>query len=202
MIQSAFGFGVFLILFTSISLSATEKKGDSIMDKYSEIKIITLGKTKVASYQFQYSTSPEGQAAGKIQKFAKDNGLFKNKPCFYGFDNPSPGRSPKKPEYGYESWVTVTDDIKGNNGVKIKEIELGEYLAMYGVNMDEAWAWIKSEINGFNYNEWTKTSGYEYDVSRQWLDWVIYDESKYPEYAMKTIMLLFPMKKKSEEAKK
>ena len=26
---------------------------------------------------------------------------------------------------------------------------------------------------------WSKSSGYEYDGDRQWLDWVIFDETKY-----------------------
>ena len=75
----------------------------------------------------------------KIKTFAKDNGILKTKPNFYGFNNPDPYRSPKKPEYGYECWVTVGDNINGNKEIKIKETEPGDYIAMYGVNMDEAW---------------------------------------------------------------
>ena len=44
-------------------------------------------------------------------------------------------------------------------------------------------------------DEWKSENDYEYDESRQWLDWAIYDETKYPDIVEKEIILLFPMKK-------
>ena len=52
-------FAIALTIFVSnVLVFSLPQKGD-MMNKYSQIKMITLKKSKVASYCFQYSASPE-----------------------------------------------------------------------------------------------------------------------------------------------
>ncbi len=74
-----------------------------------------------------FGTEPELEAWQHIQEFAERNGLDMSDGThrYFGFNNPNP--SPGSPNYGYEQWMTVGDDVEASGAVTLKEIPAGRY---------------------------------------------------------------------------
>lgn len=74
-----------------------------------EVRIVTLPPLQVASVT-AYGAEPETQAWDKLEAWAKARGLWElgGERRVFGFNNPNP--SPGTPEYGYEYWLTLTND--------------------------------------------------------------------------------------------
>jgi DNA gyrase inhibitor GyrI len=91
-----------------------------------DVKIVALGPMRVA-YALGFGTSPELEAWEKILAFGRSNGLLQdpNKVQFFGFNNPDP--SPGSPNYGYEQWIVVDDEVEPEGEVKIKDFSGGLY---------------------------------------------------------------------------
>jgi DNA gyrase inhibitor GyrI len=91
-----------------------------------EVKIVELEPLRVA-YALGFGTSPELEAWEKILAFGRSKGLLEDpsKARFFGFNNPDP--SPGSPNYGYEQWMVVGEDVEPEGDVKIKDFNGGRY---------------------------------------------------------------------------
>jgi effector-binding domain-containing protein len=95
------------------------------MDKF-QVKIIELEAMRVA-VAHGYGESPEIEAWQKILDFLKRTGKIDQlESCrFFGYNNPNP--SPGSPNYGYDQWVTITDDIEASEDIRILDFPGGLY---------------------------------------------------------------------------
>ncbi len=91
-----------------------------------EVRIVELEPMRVA-YALGFGTSPEPEAWEKILAFGRSKGVLEDpdKVRFFGFNNPDP--SPGSPNYGYEQWMVVGDDVEPEGDVKIKDVPGGLY---------------------------------------------------------------------------
>ena len=112
-----------------------------------DVRLIKLQPMRVAYYR-HISTSPEGDAWDVMNKWVKAKGLdqlFSTR--YFGFDNPSPKEG--QPEYGYEVWVNVSDDVEESGEIKIKDVPGGLYAVTttFGPEIPQRWRalvqWVK-----------------------------------------------------------
>jgi len=91
-----------------------------------EVRIVQLEPMRVA-YALGFGPSPEEIAWSRILAYGKAKGLLDDleKIRFFGFNNPDP--SPGSPNYGYEQWMTVGEELEAEGEVKIKEFPGGMY---------------------------------------------------------------------------
>lgn len=125
-----------------------------------DIRIIELKPMKVAYYRAE-SASPETDAWKVMMKWVAENRLEELATTrFFGFNNPSP--SPEKLEYGYEVWVTVPDNVRETEQIKIKDFRGGLYSVTCCQlhNITERWKGL---------TEWVKENGYNLG-EHQWLE--------------------------------
>jgi len=81
-----------------------------------EVRIVQLEPMRLAS-AYGFGDSPEGQAWEKITAFAEAKGINLKEVRFFGFNNPDP--SPGSPNYGYEQWMTVGEDVEPEQDIRI-----------------------------------------------------------------------------------
>ena len=130
-----------------------------------DVQIIDLPAFRVAS-AMGFGPSPEMEALDKLQKFIQDVGLWDRVETLqlYGFNNPEP--EPDNPDYGYEQWVVVPENIGGTEEVAIKTFPGGWYAVTrcQGVpNIYRVWHELES---------WQAVSSYA-PGAHQWLEkWV------------------------------
>ena len=127
-----------------------------------EVRIVNLEPLRVAS-AYGFGRSPEYQAWEKLMAWAKPKGLFggAHRPRIFGFNNPSP--SPGSPNYGYEQWMTVDQDIEPAEGIEIKQFSGGLYAVARceGVqHITETWKRLVL---------WREESKYQ-EASHQWVE--------------------------------
>ena len=74
-----------------------------------------------------FSESPEVEAWESMRSWAEPLGLLdQSKPArIFGFNNPNP--SPGSPNYGYEYWMTMQDEIPVAGDIRIQEFGGGLY---------------------------------------------------------------------------
>jgi effector-binding domain-containing protein len=106
-----------------------------------KVRTVELEPMRVA-YALGFGTSPEFEAWDKILAFGRSKGLLEDpdEARFFGFNNPDP--SPGSPNYGYEQWMVVGDDVDPEGDVKIKEFSGGLYAVTQfkGIeNIGEVW---------------------------------------------------------------
>ena len=89
-----------------------------------EVRIVQMEPMRVASAH-GFGTNPEEQAWDKILAFTKAQGIDTEQARFFGFNNPNP--SPGSPNYGYEQWITVGDNVGASGEITIKEIPSRKY---------------------------------------------------------------------------
>jgi DNA gyrase inhibitor GyrI len=94
--------------------------------KKEEIRIIKLGPMRVAS-AYAFGSSPERTALEKMQRFAKAHQLLveEHLPPTFGFNNPNP--STGSPNYGYEVWLPVEEEIQPSEDIQIVDFSGGLY---------------------------------------------------------------------------
>jgi DNA gyrase inhibitor GyrI len=127
-----------------------------------KVKIIELEPMRVA-YAIGFGTSPEVEAWEKILTFGRSKGLLgdSDNARFFGFNNPDP--SPGSPNYGYEQWLVVGDDVEPGGDVKIKDFSGGLYAVTQfkGIeNIGEVWKQLMM---------WQEDSSYKLGI-HQWLE--------------------------------
>jgi DNA gyrase inhibitor GyrI len=133
----------------------------------SEISIIKLAPMRVAS-AWAFGNSPELEAWGKLMAFAKAKGLLKpeSKSRIFGFNNPNPSEG--SPNYGYEFWITVAEDVQPEGDIHILDFSGGLYAVApfeepdsdYYITVPAAWQRLDAWVGGSQY----QTGNY------QWLE--------------------------------
>jgi DNA gyrase inhibitor GyrI len=125
-----------------------------------DVRIIHLEPLRVASV-LGYGKEPEMQAWDKMFTWAESHQLPDKSPRFFGFNNPSP--SPGSPNYGYEVWITVGNDVKSDESVTVKDFGGGDYAVTRHTGVEgipETWMQLSA---------WVETSPYRM-ASHQWLE--------------------------------
>jgi len=91
-----------------------------------DVRIVNLEPLHVAC-ALGYGASPEELAFGKLLPWAKEKGFLeeKGKHRLFGFNNPNPSKG--SPNYGYEVWIEVGPEVKGEGEIEIKDFPGGLY---------------------------------------------------------------------------
>ena len=90
-----------------------------------DVRIVKLEPMRVAS-AYGFGTSPEEEAQGKLFTWARAKDLLNDDVRFFGFNNPNP--SPGSPNYGYEQWMTVGQDVQPEGDIRIQDFAGGLYV--------------------------------------------------------------------------
>lgn len=128
-----------------------------------DVRIVNLESMRVAA-ALGFGKEPEGIAFSKMNAFLKSKGLLDGygaKYQSYGFNNPNP--SPGSPNYGYEIWVTVPEDVEGEGDVSIKHLTGGLYAVTRFENLENIGR-IWQELVA-----WREGSPYK-EACHQWLE--------------------------------
>lgn len=91
-----------------------------------EVRIVELEPMRMIS-SYGFGSQPEGIAWEKIIAFGRKNNLIEEGeyPSTYGFDNPHPTKG--SPNYGYEIWLPVDEDIQPEGDLRIVDFSGGLY---------------------------------------------------------------------------
>lgn len=94
--------------------------------KTSDVRVVHLQPMRVASVH-GFGRQPEDEAWQKLVAWAEPKGYLDHpeEHRIFGFNNPSP--SPGSPNYGYEFWITVGDEVEPEDEVEIKVFSGGLY---------------------------------------------------------------------------
>jgi len=127
-----------------------------------EVKIIELPPMRMIS-AYGFGGEPEGIAWEKIQAFAKINkiDLTDGSVTTFGFNNPNPTKG--SPNYGYEIWLPVADNIVPEGDLRVVDFTGGLYAVtnFKGLeNIGEVWKELV---------KWREGSKYMH-ASHQWLE--------------------------------
>ena len=125
-----------------------------------DVQIVTLQPMRVASV-LAYDAEPEMKAWGKLLDWARAHHAMDKPHRVFGFNNPSP--SPGSPNYGYEVWLTVGQDVQSDDRVTVKEFAGG----MYAVTRCTGIPNIFNRWQGLL--KWIETSPYK-PAHHQWLE--------------------------------
>ena len=89
-----------------------------------QVRIVKLEPLR-AAYALGFGPSPEGIAWEKLMSWAKRQGLLESIAShrLFGFNNPNP--HPGSPNYGYEQWMTVGQEVQPEGDIRIKEFPGG-----------------------------------------------------------------------------
>jgi AraC-like DNA-binding protein/DNA gyrase inhibitor GyrI len=142
-----------------------------LLEKYPDIKVLKeLKPFRVAYYRY-YGPEPEEKAFSVMKNWLKRSGLKfeKDKLRIFGFNNPSPA-SPDQTEYGYEVWVTISDDIAVNDDlVKTKTFQGGLYAVCGVKNLTPGGNGTEIGDTWQRFNRWLSESKYAMG-DHQWLE--------------------------------
>jgi effector-binding domain-containing protein len=94
------------------------------------VHLVKLPPMRVASV-CAYSSTPERDAWEKLLNWARRKGvlIYPEGQRIFGFNNPDP--FPGSPKYGYEFWITVGDDVQGDEDVEMKNIPAATYAVLH-----------------------------------------------------------------------
>jgi DNA gyrase inhibitor GyrI len=119
-----------------------------------DVRIVEIEPMRVAS-AYGFGEQPELEAWEKILAWAKSQGITDYKGYrFFGFNNPNP--SPGSPNYGYEQWMTVSQETQPGEGIEIKDFPGGLYAVTRceGVqHITELWKQLVVWREGSKYKE-------------------------------------------------
>ncbi|GMQ78181.1 MAG: hypothetical protein BMS9Abin02_0680 [Anaerolineae bacterium] len=124
------------------------------------VRIVQLDPMLIASAS-GYGESPEPIAWDKILNWANSEGLLgRDKDVrFFGFNNPDP--SPGTPNYGYEQWMTVPQNVSGDDEITVKDFSGGLYavahcesLVVIGERWKQLVAWREDSVYHQAHHQW------------------------------------------------
>ncbi len=124
------------------------------------VRIVKLEPMLIASAS-GYGEGPEPIALEKILNWVNSGGLLERDRDvrFFGFNNPDP--SPGTPNYGYEQWMTVPEDVSGNEEVTVKDFSGGLYavarcesLVVIGRCWKQLVAWREDSVYQEAHHQW------------------------------------------------
>ena len=145
-----------------------------------KVKVVTLEPTRVIS-AYGFGAEPEGIAWEKLNAFAQKNGLdlADKSITTFGFNNPNP--SAGSPNYGYEIWLPVAEDVTPDGDLRLLDFSGGLYAVTTFKGLENIGAiWGKLV-------KWREGSKYK-PAHHQWLEELISSESS-PEEFMFNIYL-------------
>ena len=141
-----------------------------------DVRIVTIEPMRVAS-SLGFGPNPEELAYKKMHAFLQANNLidgYGTRYRHFGFNNPSP--SPGSPNYGYEIWVTVPEEIEGQGDVVIKQFPGGLYAVARFENLENIGCVWQDLV------AWRENSPYERG-QHQWLEHLLNPlENDYSKY--------------------
>ena len=91
-----------------------------------DVKIVQLEPMRVIS-AYGFGPEPEGIAWEKIEAFALAKGLKLQKAgkTTFGFNNPNPSKG--SPNYGYEIWLPVEENVEPEGDLRVADFDGGLY---------------------------------------------------------------------------
>lgn len=127
-----------------------------------KVKIVELEPMRMIS-AYGFGAEPEGTAWEKIEAFSKNNGLnlADDSVTTFGFNNPNPSKG--SPNYGYEIWLPVAEDVDPEGDLRIIDFTGGLYAVttFKGLeNIGEVWGKLA---------KWREGSKYKH-AHHQWLE--------------------------------
>jgi DNA gyrase inhibitor GyrI len=107
-----------------------------------DVRIIQIPPCTVASSHYIGKT-PEQFAGNQLLDFIKVSDLYEKKPDarVFGFNHPNP--SDERPDYGYEFWITIPEDLEVPAPFKKLHFNGGMYAA-HCIKMGDfhEWEWL------------------------------------------------------------
>ena len=133
-----------------------------------DVRIVELPPVRVASI-WGFGESPEAVAWEKLEAWATPRGLLDDpeRHPIYGFNNPNP--SAGSPNYGYELWLQIDQDMQPDGDARIVDFDGG----LYAVTLcevptgnfeviGETWKWLVAWREGSTYccgnHQWLEKS--------------------------------------------
>ena len=125
-----------------------------------EVRIVKLEPMRMIS-AYGFGAEPEGIAWGKIKTFALKNSLrlADGTITTFGFNNPNPSKG--SPNYGYEIWLPVSEEINPEGDLRIVDFQGGLYAVttFKGLeNIGEVWGklvkWEEESKYQCAYHQW------------------------------------------------
>jgi len=131
-----------------------------------DIRIVTLPAMRMASF-YAFSSSPETVAWDITVNWAKSHGCWQEAPSvrIFGFNNPDP--SAGSPNYGYEFWLTINDEVQYDSDTKIKEFSGGMFAVLRCNVTTNPWEIIPASWGKLV--KWLESSHYKHG-NHQWLE--------------------------------
>ncbi len=123
------------------------KKAEESLSKLNDVRVIYLPPATVAAAH-HIGDDPESHSYKMIDKFVRDTGLCKIKPDLrhYGFNHPNP--VDETDYHGYETWVTIPDDMEIPPDLTKKHFAGGLYAAhMIAMGNFNDWEWLFDWVN-------------------------------------------------------
>ncbi|MHB0859444.1 MAG: GyrI-like domain-containing protein [Anaerolineae bacterium] len=121
---------------------AESAKANAHVTRLTDVRIVYLPPATVAASHY-IGQEPEHNASEPLDRFVSESGLCRIKPDLrhYGFNHPNPSAS--APDYGYEMWVTIPDDMEVPEPLIKKHFEGGLYAAhMILMGNFHEWEWL------------------------------------------------------------
>lgn len=118
------------------------KKAEDSLSKLNDVRIIYLPPATVAAAHY-VGDDPESYTYRIIDRFVRDTGLCTIKPDLrhYGFNHPNP--ADETGYHGYETWVTIPDDLEVPAPLTKKHFAGGLYAAhMIAMGNFNEWEWL------------------------------------------------------------
>lgn len=201
-----------LNIIDSLSLSNFDFKEEKSMEDLNKatknlevlknVRIVHLPACTVASSHY-IGENPEDNAGKQLEKFLKESDLYKIKPDarVFGFNHPNPSND--RPNYGYELWVTIPDDMDIPEPLEKKHFNGGLYAAhMITLGNFHEWEWLCNWVNIDNpkYEANTIDDNGENmcGLLEEHLNYVYYSNLNWPESDEHQLDLLFPIKLKEK----
>jgi len=130
-----------------------------------EVKIVKLEPTRMLS-AYGFGPEPEGIAWEKLKSFLSKNEIYSGDtfPTTYGFNNPNPSEG--SPNYGYEIWLPVNEEVYPLGDLRIVDFRGGLYAVtrFKGLgNIGNIWGQLV---------KWREDSKYKAST-HQWLEHLI-----------------------------
>ncbi|MPM08308.1 hypothetical protein SDC9_54620 [bioreactor metagenome] len=123
------------------------KKAEESLSKLNDVRIIYLPPATVAAAH-HIGDDPESYTYKIIDQFVRDAGLCTIKPDLrhYGFNHPNPVDGTGY--HGYETWVTIPDDLEVPAPLTKKQFAGGLYAAhMIAMGNFNEWEWLFDWVN-------------------------------------------------------
>ena len=124
------------------------------------VEVVELEPMRVVSV-YGFGKEPEGIAWDKLMAWAQPRGLVDSPDHFriFGFNNPNP--SPGSPNYGYEFWLAVGEDVEPEGDMRVLDFGGGLYavtrcqgVESIGVTWQALVEWLTASSYTHGHHQW------------------------------------------------